>query len=60
MGLSFWPFTFGVLVLVWGIVTLVSKLLAIAVDVSWWGLFAVVVGVWLLAFAGRKEGTVKL
>ena len=53
---SFWPFLFGVLVLVWGTVTLVSRLLAIAIDISWWGLFAIVVGVWLLAFAIRKEG----
>ncbi len=53
-GLSFWPFTFGVVVLVWGTVTLVSRLAGVVIDVSWWGLFAIVVGFWLLAYAIRK------
>ena len=57
---SFWPFLLGVLVLVWGGVTLVNRLLAISIDVSWWGIFAIIVGVWLLAFAVRKEGSAKL
>lgn len=52
---SFWPFLFGVLVLVWGVATLLSRLLRIAIDISWWGLFGIVVGVWLLLYAIRKE-----
>jgi hypothetical protein len=50
----FWPFLFGVLVLVWGTATLVSRLLGIAIDISWWAVFAIVVGVWFLTYAIRK------
>jgi len=50
-----WPFVFGVLVLVWGTTTLVSRLVGVVIDVSWWALFAIVVGIWLLAFAIRKQ-----
>jgi hypothetical protein len=60
IGFRFWPFLFGVFVLVWGAVTLVIRLLMIAIDVSWWALFAIVVGVWLVAFSLRKEGSAKL
>lgn len=59
-GFRFWPFLFGAFVFVWGAVTLVTRLLAIAIGVSWWALFAIVVGVWLLAFSTRKEGGAKL
>lgn len=51
----FWPFLFGVLVFVWGSATLVSRLLGVVIDVSWWAIFAIVVGIWLLAFAVRKQ-----
>jgi hypothetical protein len=54
-GFSFWPFLFGVLVLVWGATTLVSRFGEIVIDVSWWALFSIVVGFWLLAYAVRKE-----
>jgi hypothetical protein len=52
---SFWPFLFGFLLLLGGTMILVSRLLAIAIDVSWWRVFAIVVGVGLVAFAVRKE-----
>jgi uncharacterized membrane protein HdeD (DUF308 family) len=50
---------FGILVLLWGTVTLVTKLLAIALDISWWGIFAIIVGAWFLANAVRKKDTTK-
>jgi len=56
---NFWPFLFGILVLLWGTVTLVTKLLAIALDISWWGIFAIIVGAWFLANAVRKKDTTK-
>jgi uncharacterized membrane protein HdeD (DUF308 family) len=52
---SFWLFVFGILVLMGGAVALASRLLAITLDISWWGIFAIVVGIALLAFAIRKE-----
>lgn len=54
-GFSFWPFLFGVLVLVWGTTRLVSRLGGIVIDVSWWAIFAILVGFWLLAYAARQE-----
>ena len=54
-GSGFWLFVFGILVLMGGAVALVSRLLAITLDISWWGIFAIVVGMALLAFAIRKE-----
>jgi len=50
----FWPLLIGVLVLIWGIVTLLGELLNIHLPVSWWALVAIIIGVWILSHAVRR------
>lgn len=44
----------GILVLIWGIVTLAGKVLGITFDISWWAVVAIIIGVWILSHAVRK------
>ena len=54
MRVHFWPLLIGVLVLIWGIVTLLGELFNIHLPVSWWALVAIIIGIWILSHAVRK------
>jgi hypothetical protein len=59
--LRFWPLLFGVYALVWGLEVLVTRLRGMPVVVSFdvtatdLAIFGIVFGVWLVAFALRKQ-----
>ena len=59
--LRFWPLLFGVYALVWGLEALVTRLRGMPVIVSFdvtntdLAIFGIVFGVWLVAFALRKQ-----
>jgi len=55
MKLSFWSFLIGVLVLIWGVATLLGEMLGIKFDISWWGIVAIIIGLWILSHAVRKQ-----
>jgi hypothetical protein len=54
MRFHFWPLLIGVLVLIWGILTLAGQFLGIKFDISWWAIIAIVFGIWILSRAVRK------
>lgn len=59
--LRFWPLLFGVYALVWGLEALVTRLRGMPVIVSFdvtntdLAIFGIVFGVWLVAFALKKQ-----
>jgi hypothetical protein len=59
--LRFWPLLFGVYALVWGLEALMTRLRGMPVVVSFdvtatdLAIFGIVFGVWLVAFALRKQ-----
>jgi uncharacterized membrane protein HdeD (DUF308 family) len=55
MKFHFWPLLVGGLILVWGIVTLFSELFNIHIPVSWWGIVAIIVGIWILSRGLRRS-----
>jgi hypothetical protein len=55
MRVHFWPLLIGVLVLVWGIATLAGQVLDIKFDISWWAVIAVIIGLYILSHAIRKD-----
>ena len=54
MRFHFWPLLIGVLVLIWGVVTLAGQVLGIKFDISWWAIVAIIIGVWILSHAIRR------
>jgi hypothetical protein len=55
MRVHFWPLLIGVLVLVWGIVTLAGQVWGMKFDISWWAVIAVIIGLYILSHAIRKD-----
>ena len=54
MRFHFWPLLIGILVLIWGIVTLATQFLGIKFPISWWAIVAIVVGIWILSRAFHR------
>jgi len=54
MRVHFWPLLIGVLVLVWGIVTIVGQIWGIKFQISWRAVLAVILGLWILSHAIKK------
>ncbi len=55
MKVSFWPLLIGALVLIWGVVTLMGQILGIKFDISWWAMIAIIIGLWILSHAVRRQ-----
>jgi len=64
--LRFWPLLFGVYAIVWGLEALLSRLRGIPLVMSFdithtdLAIFGIVIGVWLLASALRKQDSDKI
>jgi len=55
MRLHFWPLLIGALVLVWGIVTILGQIWGIKFEISWWAVLAVILGLWIISHAVKRE-----
>lgn len=58
MRFHFWPLLIGVLILIWGAATLAGQVLGIKFDISWWAVIAIIVGLYMLSHAMRKDSKV--
>ena len=54
MQFHFWPLLIGALIVIWGIVTIVSQILGIKLDISWWAVLAIIIGLWILSHAIKR------
>jgi len=54
MQVHFWPLLIGVLIVVWGVVTIVGQLLGINFQISWWAVLAIILGLWVLSHAIKR------
>jgi len=54
MKINFWPLLIGVLVVIWGVATIAGQVLGIKLDISWWAIVAIIIGLWILSHAVHR------
>jgi hypothetical protein len=52
---SFWPLLIGLLLLIFGIAGLAKELGGIEINVPWWPIIALIIAIWILSHAFKRE-----
>ena len=54
MRVRFWPLLIGVLVIIWGVATIAAEILHIRLEISWWAIMAIILGLWILTHSFQR------
>lgn len=54
MKIHFWAFLIGILLLIFGAVGIANEVFQMNIDVPWWPIIGILIGVWILSRAFRE------